>query len=270
MLIDSHAHLEMIAAAPGFSAAHPEAGDSVEERIALLLRLLSENNMEHLIHISTDYPAHFTVEPYRRKNRELLSCALGFLPEKKRKKIPDREKINKIIEKSQICAIGEIGMDFSRDNGSAVEQRELFEEQLGLAADCRLPVIVHSRDAARETLQVLRRYPQVGGVIHCFTYGEEFALEAWKLGYAISFSGILTYPNRTAEIRRAAAVLPDEALLVETDAPFLAPQKKRGKLNFPWYAAETAQLLAGLRGCPVERIIEVTAANCRRIFRIGG
>lgn len=171
-----------------------------------------------------------------------------------------------------VVAVGETGLDYHYNPETAVEQNALFEAQLELARAHGLPVIVHSREAEADTLRTLRAHRAAWkhdyerlGVLHCFTGNADMAKELVALGLFVSFSGIVTFRNADA-LRAAAAVVPDEWLLIETDTPYLAPVPYRGQPNEPAYLPAVAECLAVLRGVAVEHIAGVTAANARRLF----
>jgi len=172
-------------------------------------------------------------------------------------------------------AIGETGLDFYyNDQSSAAKQQESFLLQIGLARRRQLPVIIHSRNAWPELFTLLEKVDseylrQVGAVLHCFTGDPSIAQRATTMGIYVSFSGIVTFP-KSAEIQAAAKTVDGHFLLVETDAPYLAPQGHRGapKNNEPAYMVVTAEKLATLRGCTLQEISDTTTANARRLFRI--
>ncbi len=174
----------------------------------------------------------------------------------------------------RVVAIGEIGLDFYRNLSPRREQFTAFEAQLALADDLALPVVIHSRDAQDETLDMLSRWaavrsrPQPCGVIHCFSGDLVIAMRYIDLGFLISFAGPVTYP-RTDALQEAARVIPLEGITVETDAPYLSPQSRRGKRNEPLYVLETIDMVATLRGEKPEAVAEATTFNAERLFRIG-
>lgn len=168
----------------------------------------------------------------------------------------------------RVVAWGECGLDFYYDNSPRDVQRAAFADQLRLAGDAGLPVIVHSRDASEETLAILER--ELGasvdaGVFHCFSYDADVARRAVELGFLVSFSGIVTFPT-AGGVRAAAAEAPLDAILVETDSPFLAPVPHRGKRNEPAFVADTATEVARLRGISLEELAAATTANFFRLF----
>jgi len=179
------------------------------------------------------------------------------------------DELRGLAREKRIVAIGELGLDFHYDHSPRDVQREVFRRQVRLARDVGLPVIVHTREADLETAALLEEEgaAEVGGVIHCFTGGHELCDRALALGFHVSFSGILTFP-RAQVIQEVAAKVPLERLLVETDAPFLAPPPHRGKRNEPAFVAEVVKKVALLRGTTAEAVAEATLVSFRRLFRV--
>lgn len=174
-----------------------------------------------------------------------------------------------LSQKSRIVAIGETGLDYYRteeDNREA--QKDSFRQHIAAARRTRKPLIIHTREAAADTLHILREEgaADVGGVIHCFTETESVARAALDLNFYISFSGIVTFKNAQA-LRDVARLIPEERLLIETDAPYLAPVPYRGKSNEPSYVQYVAECLAGIRAVSRERIAESTSRNFFALFR---
>ncbi len=166
---------------------------------------------------------------------------------------------------------GEIGLDYHYDNSPRAVQREVFARQLELALAEKLPVIIHTREADDDTIEILRTAwavqggAEIGGIIHCFTGTQALADAALAMGFHISFSGVVTF-KAADELRAVALTVPSDRLLIETDCPFLAPVPYRGKRNEPAYVVETAKQLAALRGVSVEEIAQVTTTNFKRLF----
>lgn len=177
------------------------------------------------------------------------------------------DELRGLGREGRLAALGEIGLDFHYDHSPRDVQREVFRRQLRLARELGLPVVIHTREADEETCVLLEqeRAGECGGVIHCFTGGHELARRALALGFLISFSGILCFP-RAEVIQQVARELPEERLLVETDAPFLAPPPHRGKRNEPAFVVEVARKLAQLRGTTPEAIGRAAAANLARLI----
>jgi len=167
----------------------------------------------------------------------------------------------------RIRAIGECGLDHHYDHSPRPAQLEAFRRQIHLAREVGSPLVIHTREADTETADLLEREgaAEVGGVIHCFTGGEELARRALALGFYISFSGIVAFP-RAETIQAVARTVPGDRFLVETDSPFLAPPPHRGKRNEPAFVVEVARFVAGLRGEPLEALAAATARSFRRLF----
>jgi TatD DNase family protein len=165
----------------------------------------------------------------------------------------------------KVLAIGETGLDYYYDNSPRDLQREVFRKQLALAKKLDLPVIVHTRDADEDTEQILREEAPPRGVIHCFTSGERLADFALSIGFSISFSGIVTFPNAKV-LAQIAGRIPADRILVETDCPYLAPVPHRGKRNEPSFVADTANFIATLRGIEPEVLAAQVSANFERVF----
>ncbi|MDD5543398.1 MAG: YchF/TatD family DNA exonuclease [Acidobacteriia bacterium] len=179
-------------------------------------------------------------------------------------------EIRRIARHPKVIAIGEIGLDYYYDHSPRDVQRRVFTRQLGIARDLGLPVVIHTRDAEEDTLDILLkewRTSKLGGILHCFTGSLRMAQAVAEMGFMISFSGILTFKKSEA-LREVARALPNERLLIETDAPYLAPEPYRGKVNEPAYVAETARVLAEVKGLTLEDIARITRFNFNRFFKL--
>lgn len=166
---------------------------------------------------------------------------------------------------TKLLAIGEIGLDYHYDFSPRDVQRDVFVAQLKLARRAGKPIVIHTREAWDDTLLLLREHWSGGGIMHCFSGGPAEARQALDLGFYLSFGGVLTFPKADA-LREAARLAPEDRLLVETDAPYLAPVPKRGKRNEPAFVVETARRLAEVRGATPERIAERTTRNFERLM----
>ena len=167
----------------------------------------------------------------------------------------------------KVVAIGETGLDYHYDHSPREVQRDVFRNQAKLARKLNLPVIVHTREADDDTENILREERPSRGVIHCFTSGDKLADFVLSIGFAISFSGIVTFPNAKA-LAEIAKRIPDDRILVETDCPYLAPAPHRGKRNEPSFVADTARFIAALRGVTPEVLASQSTANFNRLFRL--
>lgn len=179
------------------------------------------------------------------------------------------EAIRELARDPLVVAVGETGLDYHYDHSPRDAQASAFRRFIALGRELRKPIVVHTRNAREDTLRILREENarDVGGIIHCFSEDAEFAREALDLGFVASFSGIVTFKNATA-IRDAAARQPLDAILVETDAPYLAPVPFRGKRNEPAYVAHTAAEIARLRNADVDEIRAATTANAERVYKL--
>ena len=168
----------------------------------------------------------------------------------------------------KVIAIGECGLDYYYDKSDRAAQRERFGAHIEAARETGLPLVVHTRDAEEDTAEILSREVgkgRVTGVLHCFTGSAELARTALDLGFYISLSGIVTFKN-AADLQETAKFIPEDRLLVETDAPFLAPVPNRGKVCEPAFVADTAAFVAGLRGVELDDLARTTTANFFRLF----
>lgn len=171
------------------------------------------------------------------------------------------------LDLASCAAVGEIGLDYYYDGANRASQRELFARQLDLARAHGLPVVIHTREADNDTLALLGEIPS-RGIIHCFTGSPAFCRKLLDLGFYISYSGIVTF--RAADnVRETARLVPDDRLLIETDAPFLAPVPLRGKTNEPAYLVHTATFLAALRGMALEDFASLTTRNALDLLAHG-
>jgi TatD DNase family protein len=181
------------------------------------------------------------------------------------------QKIKTLINNEHVIAWGEIGLDFHYDNSPREVQVEVFKRQLRAARECDLPVIIHTREADSETIEILQSDyagAQRRGVFHCFSGSMELAQRAIEIGFMISFSGIVTF-KKAEDLRKIAKQVPLDRLLIETDCPYLTPIPYRGKRNEPSYVVEVARCLAGVNGVEVEEMGRITSENFRRFFGVG-
>ncbi len=180
---------------------------------------------------------------------------------------PLGERLAALGRSGELCAIGEIGLDFHYDHSPRDQQEEVFRRQIRLAREVKLPVIIHTREADDLTVAILReeKAGEVGGVIHCFTGTQGLADAALALGFYVSFSGIACFAN-AEPLRAVAKTVPLDRFLVETDCPFLAPPPHRGKRNEPAFVVEVARRMAEVKGVPLDEFGEATVRNFDRLF----
>ncbi len=167
----------------------------------------------------------------------------------------------------KVVAIGEIGLDYHFKPYDKAAQMRVFREQMQLAQEVNLPVIIHSRDATADTLTVLREFPKVTGVVHCFSGSAETAREVLNMGYYIGFTGVVTFKN-AEKTRRAASVVPMDKLLLETDAPYMAPEPHRGSRCQSDMIAFTAKAVAEVHNLPAQTVVDAARENTCRLFGI--
>jgi TatD DNase family protein len=197
-------------------------------------------------------------------------ATVGVHPNDAQKAAPETfENLERLLRHAKVRAIGEIGLDYHWGVPKEVQER-VFVTQLEIAAARRMPIVIHTRDAWDDTMAVLRAHWAATGlpcIMHCFTGSPKQAQECLDLGFYLAFGGVTTFP-RAAEIREAARITPAERLLLETDAPYLAPVPRRGKRNEPALVAYTAQAVAGVRGVPVEELAAQSTANFEHLFQL--
>ncbi len=173
--------------------------------------------------------------------------------------------VDEFSELDEVVAIGETGLDYHYDNSPRDVQRAVFRRFVQLANDVDKPVVIHSREAEEDTIDILREEEADRGILHCFAGSASMAQQGLKLGFHISFSGIVTFGSAD-ELRDIAAEVPDDRILVETDAPFLAPDPKRGRTNEPAYVRHTAEVVADARGQSLEELAALTYANACDLY----
>lgn len=177
--------------------------------------------------------------------------------------------LKEIAAGPKVAAIGEIGLDYHWDEPDRDTQKHWFRRQLDLAREVSLPVVVHSRDAAKDTLDIIRekRAWDIGGVIHCFSYGVEIAREYLDMGFYLGIGGVLTFKN-SRKLKEVVEYMPMDRMLLETDCPYLAPVPFRGKRNSSLYLPYVVQAVSEIKGIPPEDVIAVTETNARKMYRL--
>ena len=179
--------------------------------------------------------------------------------------------LRELTKLEKVVAVGEIGLDYYWDKEPEVQelQRYWFKRQMDLAREAGLPIVVHSRDAAEDTLRVMKEAhaEEIPGVIHCYSYSPEMALEFIKMGYYIGVGGVVTFKN-AKKLKETVEQIPLERILLETDCPYLAPVPYRGKRNSSLYLTHVVEAMAEIKGMSVEEVIRVTAENARKLYRL--
>lgn len=197
------------------------------------------------------------------ENNDDVYCSVGVHPNHEVEAEPTVEQLCELADHPKCAAIGETGLDFFRRHVPAEVQEARFRTHIRAAKALNKPVIVHMRDA--DVLRVLKEEGADNGIMHCYSSGWETASTALDLGLSISFSGNVTF-KKNEELREVAKKVPEDRLLIETDAPYLAPVPHRGKRNEPAYVRNVAECIAEVRGISVERLAEITTANAQQIF----
>ncbi len=260
MLIDSHCHLDTTS----FDADREDAiararAAGVELMLEIAGSDIATGSLARGIQLAEQFPFIYAAVGVHPHEASLYDDALeGTLLE--------------LTQHPKVIGWGEIGLDFHYDYSPRETQRIAFRRQLELATEKQLPVIIHTREAEVDTLDILRGIAAAGegglsGVMHCFTGSAQLAEAALEIGLLISFSGVVTFKN-AAGLREIARWVPIERILVETDSPYLAPVPHRGKRNEPSFLPATAALIAELRGLALHELGEFTSANFRRLFKL--
>lgn len=253
MLIDSHCHLD-----------YPPLADEIDAVVARA----EAAGIGLILTIATTLSGFERVRALAERFAHVY-CTVGVHPHEAGRELgEDRDRLIALAAHPKVVGIGETGLDYYYDHSPRAAQRQAFRAHLEVAQTTGLPVIVHSRDADDDTAEILeeagRRAP-LGGVLHCFSSGKTLAERALALGFYISFSGIVTFKKADA-VRAVAKLVPDRRILVETDAPYLAPVPHRGKTNEPSFIVHTARALAALRGVSPDRFASLTTDNFLRLF----
>jgi len=253
MFIDSHAHID----------GHEFDADREE-----VIQRARSAGVSVILNVGTGDPHSGAFERAVElgKTHESIYTAIGTHPHDAR--LYDdaaEEKIKTLINNEHVIAWGEIGLDFHYDNSPRDVQVDVFKRQLRAARECDLPVVIHTREAESETIEILRNEYDGSGVFHCFSGSMELAQRAIEIGFMISFSGIVTF-KKADELRAVARQVPLDRLLIETDCPYLTPIPYRGKRNEPAYVVEVARCLAMLHEVDIEKLARITTENFNRFF----
>lgn len=255
MLVDSHCHLDRLEGAP--------------DALPGYLDRATAAGVDHLLCVSINLEAwpdmRALIEPYPQ-----VSCSVGVHPcEDETAECSEAALVERAAD-PRVVAIGETGLDYyyGKSEAERERQRERFALHVAAARATGKPLIVHTRDAREDTIGLLRETgaDAVGGVLHCFTESWDMARQALDLGFYISFSGIVTFRNADS-LRDVARRVPEDRILVETDAPYLAPVPHRGKPNEPAWVADVARRVAEVRDVPFEALAEQTSANYHALFQ---
>ena len=254
MIFDTHAHYD---------------SEQFDEDRETLLASMKEAGVGTIVNVAASYESCFEVPKLAEKYPFMYAAVgvhpdeVGDLNEETFARMKEQFKLDKVV------AVGEIGLDYYWDNEPHGIQKKWFIRQLELARSCHKPVIIHSRDAAKDTYDIMtaQKAQEIGGVIHCYSYSAEMALDYVKMGFYIGIGGVVTFKNGK-KMKEAAQAVPIDRILLETDSPYLAPEPNRGKrnssLNIPYIAAQIAQI----KGMEYEEVVNITNQNARRLFHI--
>jgi TatD DNase family protein len=259
MLIDSHCHLDN----SQFDA----------DREAVIERALAAG-VEKMVAIGTgEGPPDLEAGVRLAERYPCLYATVGVHPHDAGKASPeDFARLAELLKHPKVIALGEIGLDYHYDFSPREVQREVFLQQMRIAAEARKPIVIHTREAWDDTLALLEEHwapSGLPGIMHCFSGTAAEGQRCVALGFYLSFGGIVTFP-KAVELQEAARLAPADRILVETDAPYLAPVPRRGKRNEPAFVVETARRLAELRGVTLEQIAATTTENFTRFAGFGG
>ncbi len=254
MFFDSHCHLDRVDLG--------EFDDSFEG----LLSAIEEDGVTRMLCIGVDLESfdsmHRRIEPYQH-----IYCSAGVHPDYTAAQEPTVEQLCALATHDKVVAIGETGLDYFHQTGDLDWQRNRFITHIEAARECGLPLVIHTRDAREDTLELLRRHKArtVGGVLHCFTEDWAMARAAIDLNFYISISGIVTF-QQAQNVRDMAQQIPLERLLIETDSPWLSPSPHRGKTNHPGRVKLVAEKLAEIRGESLASLARATFDNANKLF----
>ena len=249
------------------SHAHYDSRKFDEDREGLL-NSMQENGVGTIINAGATWKS-VTTGLELANQYPFVYAALGLHPDEVGDLNEERFEILKAeCQKEKVVAVGEIGLDYYWDNESHDIQKKWFIRQLELARELDLPVIIHSRDAAEDTLKIMKEHAQgMRGVIHCFSYSKEMAEEYVKLGFHIGVGGVVTFKNGK-KLKEVVEAISIERILLETDSPYLAPEPHRGKRNSSLYLPHIAQMIADLKGLTYEEVVAQTEKNGKELFNI--
>jgi TatD DNase family protein len=246
--------------------AHYDDAAFQEDQETLLLNMHAQG-VERIVNIGSSMSNSKEIVEMVQKY-DFLYGAVGVHPEDVDQLCPeDMEELKILSRKDKILAIGEIGLDYHYEGFDKDSQKHWFVEQLNVAKQQKLPVVIHSRDAAKDTLDIMKaeHAGTTGGVIHCFSYGVEMAREYLNMGYYLGVGGVLTFKNGK-KLKEVVAYAPLDRILIETDAPYLAPVPFRGKRNCSLYLQYVAEEIAAIKGVDVEMVYEATYENAVRMY----
>lgn len=252
LLVDSHCHINF---------------EPLGTQIDSVFDHARANGVGHMLCVAVNLEDYPQVRALAHTHAQVFA-SVGVHPNERDGRDPDAAELSTLAQDARVVAIGETGLDYFRCSGDMDWQQRRFREHIRAAKAVRKPLIIHTREAAQDTLRILKEEGahEIGGVMHCFTEDWDTAQQALEMNFHISFSGIVTFRNATA-LRAVAAQVPADRLLIETDAPYLAPMPYRGKTNEPAYVRHVAECLAELRGVSFDIMAEQTTRNFFKLFK---
>ena len=255
-LFDTHAHLDF----PQFD----------KDREAVIARARSEG-VRYIVTIGAGDGLESATRAIEiAQGHEDIWTTVGVHPhEAKLMSDQDQDRIRKLVRNQKVVAIGEIGLDYAKEYSPREVQLTRFREQLAIARELELPVVIHNREAHGDIMQILKEdgIGEAGGIMHCYSGSPEMALDLVRMGFYISFPGVITFKN-AKQLPFVAREIPEDRILIETDSPFLAPEPYRGKRNEPAYVRLVAEAIARIRELPLASIARITTENAFKAFKI--
>lgn len=253
MIFDTHAHYD--------DAQFDEDRDE-------LLNSMREQGVGVIVNVSAAYDSCEKVVDMVQKY-PFMYAAVGIHPDEVGSLTEERfARMEELFQRNKVVAVGEIGLDYYWDNESHTIQKKWFIRQLELARELKLPVLIHSREAAADTMEIMKEHGQgLKGVIHCYSYSREMAKEYVKMGFYIGVGGVVTFKN-ARKLKETVEEIPLEAIVLETDCPYLAPVPYRGKRNDSSYIRYVAEEIGRLKGIPYEEVTAQTEENAKRLYGI--
>ncbi|MGO4937636.1 TatD family hydrolase [Fundicoccus sp. Sow4_H7] len=252
-LFDTHTHL------------NAEQFDGVEDQV---VQAALANDVAYMAVVGFDYPTIKKTLAYSERYANVISV-IGCHPTEAKHFDADFEKqLNEWLELPNVYMLGEIGLDYYWDTSAKSVQEKVFRRQINIAKEHNLPITIHNRDATADVYRILKEegVPKAGGIMHSFGGSPQEASQFLDLGMHLSFSGVLTF-KKSEDVRQAAQLVPLDRLLIETDAPYLAPEPKRGKQNEPAFVRYTAERLAEVKGIAIEELAAITTNNAFDLFK---
>ena len=256
MYIDSHCHLNMLKL------------EQYDGDLSAMIEAARKVGVEHILCVATDLENSHDVIKIAEQYDD-VTASIGLHPSDKADKEPAVEDLIALADHPKVIAIGETGLDYHYNDSGLDIMQERFRRHIRAAKKVKKPLIIHSREAGSDCLDILikNNAKEVGGVFHCFAEDENFAKELKKINFNVSFTGALTFKNAD-ETRRIFKEIPLEQILIETDGPFLAPMPYRGKLCRPAYILETAKKMAEIKDLKLEELCAILEANTRSFYKI--